>query len=66
MSDGWTDGKGRTLLNFLVHCPRGTMFIKSVDASVYVKNAQLLHELLDDLVREIDPYCALSKSLRRM
>jgi hypothetical protein len=28
MSDGWTDGKGRTLLNFLVHCPKGSMFIK--------------------------------------
>ena len=33
MSDGWSDKKGRTLLNFLVHCPQGIMFIKSVDAS---------------------------------
>ena len=33
MSDGWSDAKGRTLLNFLVQCPKGTMFIKSVDAS---------------------------------
>jgi hypothetical protein len=24
MSDGWTNRKGKTLLNFLVHCPRGT------------------------------------------
>jgi hypothetical protein len=55
MSNGWIDVKGRSILNFLVNCPRGTMFIKSVDAFVYVKNAQLLHELLDDLVREIDP-----------
>ena len=36
MYDGWTDGKGRTLINFLVHCPRGTMFIKIVDASASV------------------------------
>jgi hypothetical protein len=35
MSDGWTDRKGRTLLNFLVHFSRGTMFIKSVDASTH-------------------------------
>jgi hypothetical protein len=23
MSDGWTDGKGRSILNFLVNCPKG-------------------------------------------
>jgi hypothetical protein len=39
MSDGWTDGKGRSILNFSVNCPTGTMFIKSIDASTYVKDA---------------------------
>jgi hypothetical protein len=53
MSDGWTDGKGRSILNFLVNCPKGTMFIKSVDASAYTKDAQLLCELLDGFIREI-------------
>ena len=33
MSDGWTDRRNRTLINFLVSCPKGTMFLKSVDAS---------------------------------
>ena len=33
MSDGWTDRRNRTLINFLVSCPKGTMFFKSVDAS---------------------------------
>jgi hypothetical protein len=42
MSNGWTDGKGRTLLNFLVHCPRGTMFIKSIDASTHVKDVNIV------------------------
>jgi hypothetical protein len=55
MSDGWTDGKGRLILNFLVNCPKGTMFIKSVDASAYTKDAQLLCELLDGFIREIGP-----------
>jgi hypothetical protein len=55
MSDGWTDGKGRSILNFLVSCPKGTMFIKSVDASAYTKDAQLLCELLDGFIREIGP-----------
>jgi hypothetical protein len=50
MSDGWTDRKGRSLLNFLVHCPRGTMFIKSVDASTHVKDAALLCELMDAFI----------------
>eukprot|EP00253_Pinus_taeda_P027464 PITA_27464 len=42
MSDGWTNQKGRTLLNFLVSCPKGTMFMKSVDASAHIKDARLL------------------------
>ena len=55
MSDGWTDGKGRTLLNFLVHCPRGTMFMKSVDASAHIKDAVLLCDLLDEFIQEVGP-----------
>jgi len=55
MSDGWTDGKGRTLLNFLVHCPRGTMFMKSVDASAHIKDATLLCNLLDAFIGEVGP-----------
>jgi hypothetical protein len=53
MSDGWTNSKGRTLLNFLVHCPRGTMFIKSMDASAHVKDATLLCELINGFIQEI-------------
>jgi len=26
MADGWTDQKRRTLINFLVYCPKGTIF----------------------------------------
>jgi hypothetical protein len=55
MSNGWTDGKGRSILKFLVNCPKGTMFIKSVDAGAYTKYAQLLCELLDGFIREIGP-----------
>ena len=53
MSDGWTDTKGRTLINFLVHCPKGIMFIKSVDAPAHVKDATLLCELSNAFIREI-------------
>ena len=54
MSDGWTDMNGRSLLNFLVHCPRGTMFIKSIDALAHVKDEALLCELMDAFIQEID------------
>lgn len=35
-SNGWIDKKGRTLINFLVHFPNNTMFIKSIDASTQI------------------------------
>ena len=53
MSDGWTDARGRTILNFLVACPKGTMFLRSMDASDQVKDANLLFRLLDDVVEEV-------------
>jgi len=53
MSDGWTDGKSRTIINFLIACPKRTMFLKSGDASDQVKDAQLLFHLLDGVVIEV-------------
>eukprot|EP00253_Pinus_taeda_P014087 PITA_14087 len=53
MSDGWTDQRNRTIINFLVFCPRGTMFLKSVDASDKVKDGHLLFQLLDEAVEEV-------------
>jgi len=53
MSDGWTDQRNRTLINFLVSCPKGTMFLKSVDASDQVKSAQLICEMMEEVVQEV-------------
>ena len=53
MSDGWTDGKSRCLINFLVNSPAGTWFIKSIDASDTIKNGELMFTYLDDVVEEI-------------
>ena len=39
MADGWTNTRHRTLINFLVYCPKGIIFIRSVDASDLVKDA---------------------------
>ena len=53
MCDGWTDGRGRSLTNFLVNSPRGTIFLKSIDTSDVIKDAIKMFELLDGVVEEI-------------
>ncbi|XP_022899334.1 uncharacterized protein LOC111412634 [Olea europaea var. sylvestris] len=50
MADGWTDQCRRTLINFLVYCPKGTIFLKSVDASNESKSANMLYKLFRDVV----------------
>jgi hypothetical protein len=46
MSDGWTDRRGRHLINFLVNSPVGTYFLESVDASAEAHDASMLADLL--------------------
>ncbi|GKA52212.1 hypothetical protein Tco_0745408 [Tanacetum coccineum] len=53
MSDFWTDGKGRCLINFLVNCPIGTIFLKSIDASEHVKDAQLIVEMINEVIEDV-------------
>ncbi|XP_057719848.1 uncharacterized protein LOC130934278 [Arachis stenosperma] len=55
MADGWTDRCRRTLINFLVYCPKGTVFLKSVDASHISKTAEALFKLLRDVVLFVGP-----------
>ncbi len=55
MCDGWTDRKGRTLINFLANSPKGSVFIKSVDASDESKTAALLASLIEKELMEIGP-----------
>ncbi|KAF1874119.1 hypothetical protein Lal_00041563 [Lupinus albus] len=45
----------RTLINFLVYCPKGTIFIKSVDASHASKTANLLFKLFKEVVMYVGP-----------
>ncbi|XP_049936860.1 uncharacterized protein LOC116266454 [Nymphaea colorata] len=55
MADGWTDIKNRTLVNFLVYCPLGTMFLKSVDLSDTPKTADVLFGIFDKVIEEVGP-----------
>ncbi|XP_066336800.1 uncharacterized protein [Miscanthus floridulus] len=52
MSDGWTDKRGRHLINFLVNSPAGTYFLESVDASSEVHDAFMLADLLEAKIEE--------------
>ncbi|XP_060961998.1 uncharacterized protein LOC115710731 [Cannabis sativa] len=53
MSDGWSDGRNRSILNILINNPKGTVFLKSIDASSFSKNAEKLFKMLDDVIEEI-------------
>ncbi|GLJ27231.1 hypothetical protein SUGI_0533890 [Cryptomeria japonica] len=55
MSDGWTDRRNRTLINFLVSCEIGTVFLKSVDASNMMKSTNALFEMYDVVVTDVGP-----------
>ena len=54
MSDGWTNGKSRCLINFLVNSPAGTWFMKSIEASdTIIKNGELMFKYVDEVIEEI-------------
>ncbi|KAL6513274.1 hypothetical protein OROGR_020760 [Orobanche gracilis] len=55
MADGWRDRKGRSLINFLINTPRGSMFVESVDASSYSHTGQKMFELLDRFIQRVGP-----------
>jgi hypothetical protein len=53
MSDGWSDRRGRHLINFLVNSPGRTYFLESVDASSEVHDANMLADLLEKRIEDI-------------
>lgn len=53
MSDGWTDTKKRSLCNFLVNSPKGTVFLTSIDTSEISKTADKVFDMLDEIVERV-------------
>ncbi|KAL7597752.1 hypothetical protein Lser_V15G21850 [Lactuca serriola] len=53
MSDGWSDRKNRSICNFLVNSPRGTIFLASIDTSNIIKTKEHVFAMLDDFVEKI-------------
>ncbi|KAH6785783.1 hypothetical protein C2S51_038238 [Perilla frutescens var. frutescens] len=54
LSDGWSDMRNKSLINFLINNQYGTIFLKTVDASDYVKDAKKLFKLLDGVIEEVE------------
>ncbi|RVW62088.1 hypothetical protein CK203_058940 [Vitis vinifera] len=53
MSDGWTGPTKLSIINFMVYSKRTTMFLKSVDASNYIKDHKYIYELLKTIIKEV-------------
>ncbi|KAF1898919.1 hypothetical protein Lal_00019040 [Lupinus albus] len=53
ITDGWTNKRRRTILNFLVHSPKGTFFFKSIDESHIAKTFHRIFKMIDEVVEEI-------------
>jgi len=49
MSDGWTDKKRRSICNFLVNSPKGTIFLYSLNTSDISKTTDKVFKILDDI-----------------
>jgi len=50
MSDGWIDKKRRSICNFLVNSPKGTVFLYSLDTFDISKIADKVFKMLNDAV----------------
>ena len=55
MGDGWINNKQRTLINFLVYCPEGISFVKSINAPDIVKDATNLFRLFNEVIEWVGP-----------
>lgn len=50
MADCWTYQCKLTLINFLVHCPEGRVFLESIDDLDESKTADTLYKLFRDVL----------------
>lgn len=55
MADRWMDKTGRAIINFFIYCPKGTMFLKSVDASDIENTSEGLLSVFDGIVQDVGP-----------
>ncbi|KAK4342727.1 hypothetical protein RND71_038543 [Anisodus tanguticus] len=51
--DGWVDSNGRNLINILVYCPRGTIYLRSSDISSFNGNVDAMLLFFEEVVEEV-------------
>ena len=55
LTDAWTDRRGRSLMNLLAHSARGVWFLRAIDASADVHDANYIYSLVQSCIDEIGP-----------
>eukprot|EP01018_Ginkgo_biloba_P039580 Gb_22244 [translate_table: standard] len=55
VSDGWTDARNRPLINVIVVCPKGSMFLNAVDYNGELKDATSIANILIDAIESVGP-----------
>lgn len=55
LCDSWSHGRTKSLVVLSVTCPKGTIFLRSVDVSGHEDDATYLFELLESVVLEVGP-----------
>ncbi|XP_050379832.1 uncharacterized protein LOC126797210 [Argentina anserina] len=50
--DSWTDEKGRNLVNFLVNCPQGPVYLFTHDISSSTGNVGAMRDLLEGIIKD--------------
>ncbi|XP_011004402.1 PREDICTED: uncharacterized protein LOC105110897 [Populus euphratica] len=53
LMDEWVDGNDRCLVNFLVDCPDGLVYLRSADITDITGNTVALQNLLDGVIEEV-------------
>lgn len=51
--DGWIDEKCRHLVNFLVDCPLGAVYLRSIDVTSFIGDVDKLQLLMDRVIEDI-------------
>ena len=53
MSDGWSDKKRKSICNFLVNSPKGTIFLYPINTSNISKTAKKVCQMLDEVLDRV-------------
>lgn len=53
LCDSWSDDRTKSIIVFSVTCPKGTLFLKSVDVSGHEDDGSYLFELLEHVLLEV-------------